>query len=92
MEAFKTNNDNINDKIIEFPVNKILEEYLKKFDIAHNSFNYNLLVSDSDIELLKKYYKDSYDHASILVTDDEFVGKTFDNLDKVYQIINKHNK
>lgn len=64
-----------------------LEKYLSKFDIAQDTFSFSSVDTKTDAYKLKKYYDDSFNRASKLVTDDEFVGKTFDNLDVIGNLI-----
>lgn len=94
LEAIKINSNEI--KIINFPTNNEgLENYLKKFIISREYFNYNKdYLNISELLLLEKYYIDSYNRACTLVLEEEFVGKTFDNLDEISKVIrqNKHVK
>lgn len=91
LEAIKMNNDKTDTKIIDFPTNKVLENYLKKFIISKEDFDYNMILNEDDKVILQKYYVDSYNHAETLVMDDEYVGKSFDNLDKISKVLkNKH--
>ena len=64
-----------------------LLNYLKKFIISKEIFNIN--IKPCNIDILKRYYDDNYKKASILVMDDEYVGITFDNLDKINTLIKK---
>ena len=64
-----------------------LLNYLKNFIISKEIFNIN--IKPNNIDLLKRYYDDNYKKASILVMDDEYVGITFDNLEKINTLIKK---
>lgn len=58
-----------------------LEGYLASYVISKEIFNYSNDLSDYERRLLLRYYDDSKQRADRLVTDDEFVGITYDNLD-----------
>ena len=64
-----------------------LLNYLKNFIISKEIFNIN--IKPNNIDILKRYYYDNYKKASILVMDDEYVGITFDNLEKINTLIKK---
>ena len=64
-----------------------LLNYLKNFIISKEIFNIN--IKPCNIDILKRYYDDNYKKASILVMDDEYVGITFDNLEKINALIKK---
>ena len=64
-----------------------LLNYLKKFIISKEIFNIN--IKPCNIDILKRYYDDNYKKASILVMEDEYVGITFDNLEKINTLIKK---
>lgn len=64
-----------------------LLNYLKKFIISKEIFNIN--IKPNNIDILKRYYDDNYKKASILVMEDEYVGITFDNLEKINTLIKK---
>ncbi len=64
-----------------------LLNYLKNFIISKEIFNIN--IKPCNIDILKRYYDDNYKKASILVMDDEYVGITFDNLEKINTLIKK---
>lgn len=64
-----------------------LLNYLKKFIISKEIFNIN--IKPNNIDILKRYYDAAYKKASILVMDDEYVGITFDNLEKINTLIKK---
>ena len=64
-----------------------LLNYLKNFIISKETFNIN--IKPCNIDILKRYYDDNYKKASILVMDDEYVGITFDNLEKINTLIKK---
>ena len=67
--------------------NKELISYLKSFVISKEIFNAK--VRENNVDILKKYYDAMYKKASILVMDDEYVGNTFDNLEKINILIKK---
>ena len=67
-----------------------LLNYLKKFIISKEIFNIN--IKPNNIDILKRYYDDNYKKASILVMDDEYVGITFDNLDRINEFLNEDGK
>ena len=64
-----------------------LLNYLKNFIISKEIFNIN--IKPNNIDILKRYYDDNYKKSSILVMDDEYVGITFDNLEKINTLIKK---
>lgn len=64
-----------------------LLNYLKKFIISKEIFNIN--IKPRNIDILKRCYDDNYKKASILVMEDEYVGITFDNLEKINTLIKK---
>ena len=64
-----------------------LLNYLKNFIISKEIFNIN--IKPCNIDILKRYYDDNYKKASILVMEDEYVGITFDNLEKINTLIKK---
>ena len=64
-----------------------LLNYFKNFIISKEIFNIN--IKPNNIDVLKRYYDDNYKKASILVMDDEYVGITFDNLEKINTLIKK---
>lgn len=64
-----------------------LLNYLKKFIISKEIFNIN--IKPRNIDILKRYYDAAYKKAAILVMDDEYVGITFDNLEKINTLIKK---
>ncbi|MCI5732509.1 MAG: hypothetical protein MR296_00495 [Tenericutes bacterium] len=67
--------------------NKELITYLRSFAISKEIFN--IKIKEGNIDILKRYYDDMYKKASILVMDDEYVGNTFDNLEKINILIKK---
>ena len=67
-----------------------LLNYLKNFIISKEIFNIN--IKPNNIDILKRYYDDNYKKASILVMDDEYVGITFDNLDRINEFLNEDGK
>ena len=67
--------------------NKELITYLRSFAISKEIFN--IKIKAGNIDILKRYYDDMYKKASILVMDDEYVGNTFDNLEKINILIKK---
>lgn len=64
-----------------------LLNYLTNFIISKEIFNIN--IKPRNIDILKRYYDAAYKKASILVMDDEYVGITFDNLEKINTLIKK---
>ena len=72
--------------LIKITIIKVLN-YLKKFIISKEIFNIN--IKPRNIDILKRYYDDNYKKASILVMEDEYVGITFDNLEKINTLIKK---
>ena len=75
-------------EVIKFPTNK-LEEYLKNYDIAREIFGYQGELSLLNKQILYKYCDDKQRYAERLVTDDEFVGNTFDNLDEIRKMLSR---
>ena len=75
-------------EVIKFPTNK-LEEYLKDYDIARESFGYQGELNLINRQILNKYCDDKQKYAERLVADDELVGYTFDNLDKIRKVLNR---
>lgn len=67
-----------------------LEDYLLNFNIAKEIFDSTLVKTIQDKALLIKYYDSSLKKANTLVTDDEFVGITYDNLEIIDNIINEN--
>ena len=67
--------------------NKELITYLRSFAISKEIFN--IKIKEGNIDILKRYYDYMYKKASILVMDDEYVGNTFDNLEKINILIKK---
>ena len=64
-----------------------LLNYLTNFIISKEIFNIN--IKPRNIDILKRYYDAAYKKAAILVMDDEYVGITFDNLEKINTLIKK---
>ena len=60
---------------------------MKNFIISKEIFNIN--IKPNNIDILKRYYDAAYKKAAILVMDDEYVGITFDNLEKINTLIKK---
>lgn len=54
---------------------------LKNFNIAKDDFS--ILTNNINNEELLKYYLIKKAYADMLVKEDEFVGKTYDNLEKI---------
>ena len=73
--------------LIEFPTNKLIK-YLENYDITKQNFNYNI-TNSNELEILRKYHDDQYEHAAILTADDEYVGYTFDHLEEISKILNR---
>ena len=67
-----------------------LEDYLLNFNIAKEIFDSTLVKTIHDKALLIKYYDSSLKKANTLVTDDEYVGITYDNLEIIDNIINEN--
>lgn len=91
MIAAKVNKEktNIISSIIPFPNNNsLLEKYLETFVISEDLFNYNAKTIGEKLKL-KKYYDTKKEYADRLVLDDEYVGKTYDNLEIICKIISK---
>lgn len=65
--------------------NEELNLYLKRYVISEQIFDAK--VNENNVETLREYYNDSYAKAVRLVTDDEYVGITFNNLDKIKSLI-----
>ena len=65
-----------------------VNSYLKNFDITKDDFN-SLFINNKDE--LTRYYDEAYNHAVKLVMDDEYVGITFDNLDKIKEFLEEQN-
>lgn len=71
--------------------NEELNLYLENYVISEQVFDAK--VNASNVDTLTRYYEDSYNKASSLVIDGELVGKTFDNLDIIKNLIkSKHSK
>lgn len=64
-----------------FLLKNSLESYLNDYVISKEIFNYGKDLNDYERTLLSKYYVDSKENADRLVTEDESVGITYDNLD-----------
>lgn len=62
-----------------------LVNYLRSYVISKEVFSVD--IDSKDIVVLKKYYDSAYNKASRLVIEDEYVGNTFDNLDKINRLI-----
>lgn len=73
--------------VIEFPTNK-LTKYLENYDITKNTFDYNITSSAEEM-VLRRYHDDKYERAAILTAEELYVGRTFDNLDIIKDVINK---
>ena len=59
---------------------------MKNFDITKDDFN-SLFINNKDE--LTRYYDEAYNRAVTKVMDDEYVGITFDNLEKINTLIKK---
>lgn len=59
---------------------------LNNFDIAKDDFS--ILVSNLNNEDLLMYYLMKKAYADVLVIEGEYVGKTYDNLEKIEKKIN----
>lgn len=81
--------NNIISSIIPFPNNtNLLDKYLETFVISEDLFNYNAKTIGEKIKL-KKYYDLKKEIADRLVLDDEYVGKTYYNLETICKILSK---
>lgn len=58
-----------------------LDAYLNNYVISKEIFDYGDPLDDLKRRQLLRYYDDSKEKADRLVTEDEFVGITYDNLD-----------
>lgn len=78
--------------VYSFLTKNSLEGYLTDYVISKEVFNYGKDLSDYERTLLSRYYDDSKQRADRLVTDDEFVGITYDKLDIINsKLIKKYN-
>lgn len=80
-----------NQKLISYLIvheNKI-NTYLNNFDITKDDFN-SLFINNKDE--LTRYYDEAYNRAVTKVMDDEYVGITFDNLDRINEFLNEDGK
>ena len=66
-----------------------VNSYLKNFDITKDDFN-SLFINNKDE--LARYYDEAYNRAVTKVMDDEYVGITFDNLDRINEFLNEDGK
>ena len=66
-----------------------VNSYLKNFDITKDDFN-SLFINNKDE--LTRYYDESYNREVTKVMDDEYVGITFDNLDRINEFLNEDGK
>lgn len=66
---------------------KELISYLKNFDISKDVFCAN--INSNNAHVLKRYYDSAYKKAAMLVTDDEYVGRSFDNLAEINNVLIK---
>lgn len=66
-----------------------VNSYLKNFDITKDDFN-SLFINNKDE--LARYYDEAYNRAATKVMDDEYVGITFDNLDRINEFLNEDGK
>lgn len=80
-----------NQKLVSYLVirENNVNSYLKNFDITKDEFN-PLFITNK--EELRRYYDEEYNHAVTLVIDDEYVGKTFDNLDIIKEVLEEENE
>ena len=80
----------INEKTnMEF-YNNALESYLRNYDIARELFDVSKVKSECDKKVIKRYYDSVRQHADVLVTDDEFVGSTYKNLDIISELFEEN--
>ncbi len=66
-----------------------LESYLTNYIISKETFGYNKDLNAFEKNLLLNYHDEAKERADRLVTDDEFVGMTYDNLDIISKLIKK---
>ncbi len=80
-----------NQKLVSYLVirENNVSSYLSEFNIAKDDFN-PLFITNK--EELRRYYDEEYNHAVTLVIDDEYVGKTFDNLDIIKEVLEEKNE
>ena len=68
----------------------VLLEYLANFDIARELFDVSMVKNNSDRVVMRKYYDSKLKHANVLVTDDEFVGITYKNLETINDLLEEN--
>lgn len=79
----------IKSNIYQFSKKDSLSIYLANYIISKEVFNYTNNLNDYEKNMLFKYYVDSKKRANKLVTEDEFVGITYDNLEIINRLIKK---
>lgn len=89
-ELAKKRVDTKSSNVYAFPKVDSLANYLTNYVISKETFNFFGNLGDSETELLLRYYDDSRKRADILVTEDEFVGITFDNLDIIKSLLQEN--
>lgn len=82
--------DTESSNVYVFPKVDSLANYLTNYVISKETFNFGGNLGDSETELLLRYYDDSRKRADRLVTEDEFVGITFDNLDIIKSLLQEN--
>ncbi len=87
--AKKQEVNTIKSNIYQFSTKESLSIYLANYVISKEVFNYTKDLNDYERKLLFKYYVDSKQRSDRLVTEDEFVGITYDNLEKINKLIKK---
>ena len=75
--------------LIQINDNALLE-YLANFDIARELFDVSMVKNNSDRVVMRKYYDSKLKHANVLVTDDEFVGITYKNLETINDLLEEN--
>lgn len=75
--------------LIQINDNALLE-YLANFDIARELFDVSMVKNVHDKVVMKKYYDSKLKHANVLVTDDEFVGITYNNLETISDLLEEN--
>lgn len=79
--------DDINEAKVVKLYSSLLEGYLFNYDIAKDLFNPNMVNSEYDKVVLKKFHDDALEKANVLVLEDEVVGITYDNLDIIRNVL-----
>lgn len=82
-EIIESNQNNI----YEFPSNT-LSNYLINYDIRKQEFDFS--PKNEELKALKQYHDDKLEFASRMVLEGEFVGDTFNNLDKITLVLHRN--